>query len=344
MELSWRIHSLNKDGSPKLHYNELPPVPHKDSDVIFETADSVDKPQNELSSPSISPDWLTSASTGEEHIAFPSDTLSPSPQNGDGTAMDFIDGDFADFDHILDWTHENNKPRDTPTDLVVSHDNGLHSSPEPAPTAAATQQDDSLARSFQPSETLEKPASPPLSACSCSGHLSALLFNLSGHLRRYYHSLFLGPPGGDSMQLGRSMSFMFAYHAGAARLGDDLMACGSQCMAQDSNTAQLVMLIEQLVDLYAGLMEQLPTVSYATEEHIDASVGMAIPVLVGEYMVESVVERRSIIALLVRERLKATAEFTARVRERLRNVPGQAGQCRERLHVAIQRLELLKEG
>lgn len=140
------------------------------------------------------------------------------------------------------------------------------------------------------------------------------------------------------------MSFIFAYHASAARLGDDLMACGSQCVTQDSNTAQLVMLIEQLVDLYAGLMEQLPAASYAVDEHMAASVEMAIPVRVGEYVVESVAERRSIIALLVGEKLKAIAGFTARIRERLRNVPGQAGQCRERLNVAIQRLELLRDG
>lgn len=140
------------------------------------------------------------------------------------------------------------------------------------------------------------------------------------------------------------MSFIFASDAGAARLGDDLMACESQCFAQGSNTVQLVMLIEQLVDLYAGLIEQLPAVSYAGDEQMAASVEMAIPVRVGEYVVESVAERRSIIALLVGERLKAITGFTVRFRERLRNVPGQAGQCRKRLHAVIRRLELLRDG
>lgn len=117
MKLRWSIHSLNKDGSPKHRHNDLSPAAQKDTDVMFETAVPVDKPQNELSSPSISPEWLTSSSTGEEHIE--SGTLSPSSHNGDGTTMDFIDGNFGDFDHILDWTSENGKPRNAPTDLAA---------------------------------------------------------------------------------------------------------------------------------------------------------------------------------------------------------------------------------
>lgn len=119
MKLSWSIHSLNKDGSHKSRYNELCPAPQKDSDAVFETADPIDKPQNELSSPTISLEWPTGASTGEEHIDLQSRALGPSSHNGDGTPMDFIDATFEDFDHILDWTSENDKPRNAPTDLVA---------------------------------------------------------------------------------------------------------------------------------------------------------------------------------------------------------------------------------
>lgn len=102
------------------------------------------------------------------------------------------------------------------------------------------------------------------------------------------------------------------------------------------------MLIEQLVDLYATFSERLSVVPRVEDEHGAASMEMAIPVHVGEYRVEDELENRSIIALLVNKRLETITELTVHFRERLQNLPGQVGKCRERLHVAIERLELLR--
>ncbi|RJE22735.1 hypothetical protein PHISCL_04951 [Aspergillus sclerotialis] len=338
MEFSWSIHSPNKDAPPVNRHNELSAAPQKDSGVVVEVDATVNQPLNDNSS-IISPEWLISASTEDESTALQSRSLYSSSHSDDKEILDAPLGDFGD---ILDWTFEDDGTGNSPNYLVPCaspFDNALHSSPDFAPSGVAT--DVSLTRPSQASEVLEDRRSSPLSLCSCTSRLSTLLFNLSGYLRQYSQSTPPNSMRACGTQLRHHISLVFAIHGRAIQLGHYLISCESQCMADGSNTVQLVMLIEQLVDLYAGFLEQLSVVSRA-DDNGAASVEMAIQVRVGEYRVEDVLENRTIIALLVNERLKSITELTVRFRERLQNLPGQAGKCRERLHVAIERLELLR--
>lgn len=185
----------------------------------------------------------------------------------------------------------------------------------------------------QPS-TLSSDSQP----CSCSGRLSALLFSLNGHLRR--------PPGGSTIPLEQSISRILAAHASAARLRDNMSACVSQCLKQPSNAVQLVMLIEQLVDFYAELVEQLFAAQYADTVQrgstTSAEVALAITLRIGEYVVENAAEKEAMIKLLVGGRIKALTKFTMTCQEQL-GITSGAGECSGRLNTAMQRLEVLRD-
>lgn len=234
-----------------------------------------------------------------------------------------------------------------PTDFSVGN-SVFNPSPPPSQTLTLTNTTQLQALSDLQASKCSSPQQPsltfsPLRSCSCSARLSDSLFNLNGHLRGRLSSFSATSPSDSTVSLEQSISRVLTSHASAARLGNDMTACASRCLTQVSNAVQLVMLIEQLTDLYAILAEQLSTARYATDGTTNVEIAMAIPVRVGEYMIESVVEREAMITLLVGGRIKALTVFVASCQVQLESASG-AGEYRERLNAVVQRLGMLRDG
>lgn len=126
-----------------------------------------------------------------------------------------------------------------------------------------------------------------------------------------------------------------------------MSACASQCLKQPSNAVQLVMLIEQLVDFYAELVEQISAAQYAVGavqrgSTTSAEVALAVTLRIGEYVVENAAEKEPMIKLLVGGRIKALSKFTMTCQEQL-GIASGAGECSGRLNTAMQRLEVLRD-
>ncbi|RDL40137.1 uncharacterized protein BP5553_00116 [Venustampulla echinocandica] len=354
---SWSIHSPNKTSSSKPRRNEPLQIPQKEKEAIDHAADD-ELSFTEFSLPSsVSPKSPIDGSSSDRQTTILARTLGPFLYDDSSASINLMTDDptLGDLDDSLDWALMSDNYAPTP-DLISLDSSAFDPSLSPSPILPHTRTTQLQALSTfqppkspgpqQPSSTLSSPSAPR--PCSCSARLSALLFSLNGHLRR--RSSFYSPtsPGGSTISLEQSISRILAAQSSAAPLGDDMAVCASRCLTQASNAVQLVMLIEQLVDLYAGLVEQLSAARYAVDgvqraPTTNAEMAMAMPVRVGEYMVESAAEREAMITLLVGRRMKALTGFAVTCRERLGSASG-AGECRGRLNGAVQRLEMLRDG
>ncbi|CAG8952978.1 hypothetical protein HYFRA_00003169 [Hymenoscyphus fraxineus] len=263
---------------------------------------------------------------------------------------------FGDFEDSLDWalTSDDYTSSSDPKQSLFAFD----FSPNHKSTSANTIQhsDPALSTSiFPPSNlsqniqgtsssfSLASTSSPYPCSCSCSVRLSSSLFSLNGYLR--HRSIMCSPesPRGNTMSLEQSLSRILTAHTSAAKLGNDMTACASQCLTQASNAVQWVMLIEQLVDLYAALVGQLSDVRAAVSDGTpDAEIAATMPMRVGEYMIESAVEKEAMLTQLVNQRMKTLGVFAVTHREQLGSASG-VGECRGRLNAAVQKLAILRD-
>ncbi|KFX93707.1 hypothetical protein O988_06653 [Pseudogymnoascus sp. VKM F-3808] len=325
MKSCWSIHNPNKTSSSKHHRDNSSSIPRKEKDTIDNVAD--DEPPPTSKSPEL--DMTGSSSDGRTTIL--TCTLGSLHYDDGDASMDIMtdDSTLGDLDNRLDWSLINDEYAPAPGNSAFD---------------PSTIQLPGLSL-FQPSEhssprklssTFSSDSQPH--PCSCSGRLSALLFSLNGHLRR--------PLSASIIPLEQSISRILAAHASAARLRDDMAACVSKCLKQPSNAVQLVMLIEQLVDFYTELVEQLSAAQYAVDSvqrasTTSADMALAIPVRIGEYIVENAAEKEAVIKLLVGGRIKALTKFTITCQEQLGT--SGAGECSGRLNAAMQRLEVLRD-